>query len=202
MPKQHSQRSLSSQNTRENEETGLVERKLSNLSHKDDPIQVIMAAEEILTSSNDNEFSSSFDNVLFKAMTLNEFTNGALLSMAVEGHCKTFAIDLMRKFQVEYGCSSPSEKATAELAAVSFVRTLDVQTRITKYLDIGTFTDIGVGYLAFLSKELDRANRHYLTAIQTLRMLRQPPMKLNIKANTAVVGQNQIIQANANNGPK
>ena len=56
--------------------------------------------------------------------------------------------------------------------------------------------------MAVMGKELDRANRHYLTAIQTLRMLKQPPMQLNIRANTAVVGQNQIVQANTNNEPK
>jgi hypothetical protein len=129
-----------------------------------------------------------------RAMSLNEFDNGVLLSSCFSNIFKTLAIDLMRKFQQEYECTTFSERATAEMAALSYVRTLETQRRITNYLDKGTFTDIGVQYLSVLGKELDRANRHYLTAVQALRMLKQPPMQLNIKTNTAVFGQNQVVQ--------
>jgi hypothetical protein len=47
-----------------------------------------------------------------------------------------------------------------------------------------------------LGKELDRANRHYLTAIQTLRMMKQVPIQITVKAQTAIVGQNQVVQTN------
>jgi len=47
-----------------------------------------------------------------------------------------------------------------------------------------------------MSKEIDRAMRHYLTAIQVLNTMNQPKLQLTLKADTAVVGQNQIIQAN------
>jgi hypothetical protein len=174
---------------------------LGRLTHKDDPVQVIEKAKKEVALGNE-QFTSSPDDVIFQALTLNEFDNGSLLCMATHQLYKTFGIDLMRKLQGEYGCLSASEKATAELASISFVRALDAQRRIKNYLDIGEFTAIGVQYMAVMGKELDRANRHYLTAIQTLRMLKQPPMQLNIRANTAVVGQNQIVQANTNNEPK
>lgn len=179
-----------------------VKNEIANLTHKDDPNQVLKAAEKKLMTLDYKSYEEKADDPILKAMTLREFDNGTLMSLALSDYYKTFGIDLMRKFQVEYGCLSPSEKSTAELAAVSFMRVLDIQRRMKNYLEIGTFTGIGVQYVATLSKELDRANRHYLTAIQTLRMLRQPVMQLNIKANTAVVGQNQIIQANTNNEPK
>lgn len=47
-----------------------------------------------------------------------------------------------------------------------------------------------------LGKELDRANRHYLTAIQTLRMMKQQPLQVTVRANTAIIGQNQMVQTN------
>lgn len=47
-----------------------------------------------------------------------------------------------------------------------------------------------------LGKELDRANRTYLSAIQTLRMMKQAPLQITVKAQTAFVGQNQMVQAN------
>jgi len=133
---------------------------------------------------------------LFKLMTLNEFDNGALMTISLTEHYKTFAIDLLRNLKKEFSCQTVSEQATAELATINYIRTLDIQRKMTNYLGRGEITDMGVRYLAVMSKELDRANRHYLTALQTLRMLKQPPMQLNIRAETAVVGQNQIVQTN------
>ncbi len=63
---------------------------------------------------------------------------------------------------------------------------------------MGTITDNGVRFLAIMSQELDRANRHYLTTIQALRTIKQPSLGVNIKAQTAILGQNQVVQANNN----
>jgi hypothetical protein len=128
----------------------------------------------------------------FKLMTLNEFNNGALLTVSVAEYYKTFGIELMRSLKMEFDCKSTSEQATAELVAISFIRTLDIQRKINGYLGKGEITDMGVRYLAVMSKELDRANRHYLSALQTLRLMKQPPIQLNIRANNAaIVGQYQ-----------
>ncbi|TSC83563.1 MAG: Uncharacterized protein G01um101416_1222 [Microgenomates group bacterium Gr01-1014_16] len=133
---------------------------------------------------------------LFKISTLYEFDNGILMTVSVADYYNTFGIELMRSLIGEYECRTASEKATAELAAINYIRTLDIQRKITMYLSKGEVSEIGVKYLAVMSKELDRANRHYLTAVQALRTLKQPPMQLNIRAETAVVGQNQIVQTN------
>ena len=166
----------------------------------DDPNVVRRNALEKLREDH-GSYMSKGDDVVFKAMTLGEFENGTLLTVAVPELYRTFAIDLMRRFHEEYKCQTPSEKATAELAAENYVRVLDLQRRMTNYLSKDSVTDLGLRFLDILSKEMDRAQRHYLTTIQTLKSLRQPPMQLNIKASTAVVGQNQIVQSN-NDKPK
>jgi len=119
----------------------------------------------------------------------------------VEEQYRTFGVDLLRRLQQEYGCETISEQATAELATINYIRTLEIQNHINGYLSIGTVTETGVKFLAVMSKELDRANRHYLTAMQTLKMLKQPSFNVNVKANTAIVGQNQLIQENQNVKP-
>ena len=78
--------------------------------------------------------------------------------------------------------------------ALNFVRTLYVQDGITAYIHIGTITDMGVSYLNFLSKEMDRAQRHYLVSLEALRAIHNPEFELNIKTNTAVVNNNQAAQ--------
>lgn len=131
---------------------------------------------------------------LFKAFTLYEFDKGILMSTVLPELYRSFAIEFSKNLQIEYNCSTPSEKSLAEAVAINYSRILEAQNRITRYIGMGTITDTGVRYLAVMSKELDRAERHYLSALQTLKMMKLPPFEVNIK--TAVVGQNQIIQAN------
>lgn len=172
---------------------------ISDCKSQYDPKMVLKGADKELSkvkagTSQPTEIESN----LFKSLTLLEFDNGILLTATVPEQYKTFGIDLMRNLQIEYNCQTPSEKATAELTALNYIRTLEIQRRITGYLAMGALTDNGVRYLAIMSKELDRANRHYLTSVQVLKNLKQLPFQLTLKANTAVIGQNQVVQANTN----
>ena len=133
---------------------------------------------------------------LFKAITLSEFKNGFLLTVIAPERYKTFGLNMFRQLKEEYNCTKVSEQATAELATLSYVRALDMQSRITNVLDKGTISESGAKFIAILSKDIDRTTRQYFTAIQTLRMLKQPSLNVNIKTNTAIVGQNQFVQEN------
>ncbi len=135
---------------------------------------------------------------LFKALTLLEFDNGLLMTESLPEKYRVFSVDLSRQLQKEFTCLTASEKATAELVASNFVRTIWIQAKINSYLNLASeyLTDNGVKYFAILSKELDRANRHYLASLQTLKSLKQPAMSVNVKTQTAVIGQNQIVQSN------
>lgn len=164
-----------------------------------DPKDIIKHAEEENNTIKRGDYtpvSSNSNPNLIKALTLNEFNIGVLASAVVGEIYKTFVIDLMRKFQEEYNCTKPSEKTMCEFVAINYVRTLEIQQRLNNALSLGITNDNIIKFIATMSKELDRANRHYLTAIQTLRMMKQAPMQITVKANTAIVGQNQIIQAN------
>lgn len=171
---------------------------MNQVSIADDPVSILKDAKKEIESSEKgvSSKSASWESTLCKAMSLFEFDKGVLMSSAVPERLRTFSIDFSRNLQKEYKCEAPSEKATAELVAINFVRTLDIQTRINSYLGRGEITDMGVRYLAVLSKELDKANRHYLNSLQTLKMIKLPALEVNIKTQTAIVGQNQLIQAN------
>ena len=65
---------------------------------------------------------------------------------------RTFAIELMRNFQKEYGCNTPSEKATAELAANSYVRMLSVQRKLNNFIEKDAYGDLTVKVIAVVSK--------------------------------------------------
>ncbi len=96
-----------------------------------DPKEVLKRAQGKLNGlkkEGDEEYEgkTTAQDDLFKAMTLSEFKNGALLVTVIPEQYKTFGIDLMGKLQEEYGCTTPSEKATAELATVNYIRTLEI----------------------------------------------------------------------------
>lgn len=48
-----------------------------------------------------------------------------------------------------------------------------------------------VAFLNFYSKEVDRSHRQFISAIETLKLMRQPSLRVNIKTNNAFVGENQ-----------
>lgn len=152
------------------------------------------AEKEIKDLEKQKKFTS--DTNYYKAMTLFEFDKGVLLINALPELFRAFALEFSKNLQSEFKCTTASEKSLAEVTSLNFIRTLFIQDRIRAYIGIGTITDTGVKYLDVLSKELDRANRHYLNSLQTLKMIKQPILEVNIKTQTAVVGQNQIIQSN------
>lgn len=158
-----------------------------------DSRNILEKADQELGNKNGEQLADS-DSFIFKAMTLYEFDNGVLLTTAVSEAYKTLAIDMSRNLQKEFNCQSGAEKALVEVVTINYIRTLDIQRRINNYLEKGSITDIGVRFLDVMSKELDRANRHYLVAVEALKAFKQPLMNLKISANTAVLGQNQLVQ--------
>lgn len=133
------------------------------------------------------------DTAYYKAMSLFEFDKGILLLNSVPELYAVFAVDFSKNLQNEYDCKTPSEKSLAEVVTLNFVRVLEAQRKL-KDNQMSVKTRYDVQYVAILSKDLDRAERHYLTSLQALRSLRNPSFEVNIKANNAVVGNNQAIQ--------
>ena len=182
--------------------------------------------EQLETYGKDYGIHDELDDLNNRAMSLHEFNNGKLMSQCMPQEYITFAIDFSRQIQKQYDCQTVAEKAIAELATVNYVSVLDIQKRIIEaldrqrglssarphaecernkdffyppsdYLHACKRAELGLKLLNILNKELERANRHFLMAIQTLRMMKQPSIQVNIKTNTAVVGQNQMVQTNS-----
>lgn len=99
----------------------------------------------------------------------------------------------------EYQCSTTIEKTLAEVIANSFIRIIDNSRRLNDCMDAGKYlSEERTHYLAILSKQIDRANRQYLSALMTLKQLKTPAIEMNIKAKNAFVSQNQQINVDNN----
>ena len=133
------------------------------------------------------------ESFYYKAMTVLEFDHGILLSNSVPALHNSFVVEFFKNLIKEYDCKTPSEKSLAEVVALNFVRILETQRKI-KDVEKKVETRYDIQYIGILSKELDRAERHYLTSLQTLRMLKMPQLSVNISTKNAFVGNNQVLQ--------
>lgn len=155
-----------------------------------DPKRVSEKAKEELGNMAAGNHQALSTSATYKYLTLSEFENGILMANTMPEKYQSFAIQMLRRLQEEYGCQTASEKATAEVVTINFIQILDLSQKMKNVCEYSG-TRIGQGCMAILSKELDRANRHYLESLQVLKRLKQAPLQVNINAN---IGQNQVIQ--------
>ena len=124
---------------------------------------------------------------------MHEFDKHYLLAESLTPRFSTMAIRMVKSIIKEYDCRTVLEKSLAEIIASSFCRVLHLSTNLNRNLsgDSISISQTFVNYYNFLSKEIDKANRQYLNALTTLQQIKSPSIKVNLKAETAIVGQNQ-----------
>ena len=121
--------------------------------------------------------------------------NQYAITETVEPHYQPLLISFARQLIDEYKCEAPSEKAMAEAAALAYIRVITFSAKIHGIRRMESTSPEINGYYAIIGKELDRANRHYQTSIATLRQMKQPPLTVQVNAKTALIAQNQQINA-------
>ncbi|MDD2807378.1 MAG: hypothetical protein PHW95_02580 [Patescibacteria group bacterium] len=124
--------------------------------------------------------------------------NGFGIMGAVEVDNRGLIQTLRKKLIKEFDCKSYSEKALVDLAVNAYSRNLTFSTSLITSNKMGYTTQLLNNYLSIASKEIDRANRQFITALETLRQLKQPELKVNVKTKNAFIAQNQQFNNNQN----
>lgn len=117
--------------------------------------------------------------------------NGLSMMEAVEARYRGMMKNLRDGLVKEYNCITYSEKALVDLAINAYSRNLTLSKYLVNTAGMGQTSANLNNFLGIMSKDIDRANRHFITALETLKQLKQPELKVNIKTNTAFVSQNQ-----------
>ncbi|MFA5047875.1 MAG: hypothetical protein WC516_02415 [Patescibacteria group bacterium] len=104
--------------------------------------------------------------------------------------------DFSRQLFREYGCLTASEKVLAQVAANAYVRILECsrsmeKSRVGIYLGGNT-----AGYYSVIGRELDRANRQFISALTALKQFKSPKLEINVTAKNAFMGNNQQFNSN------
>lgn len=194
----------------------------SNIKNQDDPQLILEETDNYLNGKTSRYYLSSTTEL--KAASIFEFDNGILMTDAIPNKYRTLAINLFKSLQQEYNCKTAGEKVLTELATINYIRFLDLNERIQSSLATITAqayrhdtcispkdpfyrgnpnrsacqrTTLELKLVAILSKSADQANKAYLSALHSLNYFKQPPLKINIKTQNNIVGQNQFVQANS-----
>jgi len=147
-------------------------------------------------SKDKEEVREETDKKLLNAMTAEEFTKHIALMGSFNYMYRGLSQEFSNRLIKEYNCKTVGEKALAEIITNSYIRVLDNSTRLNNSMNAGEYiTENRTKYLAMLSKQIDRANRQFLSALTTLKQLKTPSIEMNIKTNTAFVSQNQQINS-------
>lgn len=110
-------------------------------------------------------------------------------------------IEFAKQLTIEYDCKTPSERALVQITVIAYAKILEFTGRLSDNLNANDpwLSHEKNGLKSVLGKELDRANRRFITALTTLKQLKAPSLEISVKAKTAFVAQNQ--QINATNNP-
>jgi hypothetical protein len=140
----------------------------------------------------DDETRKLFDQAL-GALSLD---NHYLLSIATSKDYRSLSIELANQLIKEHSCTSASEKALVHILVNAYIRSLEYARMLSSNTGPGkSITTEMNGLYSALSKEIDRANRQFITALTTLKQLKSPSLTVNVKTNAAFIAQNQQVNA-------
>lgn len=154
-----------------------------------------------------DRLSKKHNFLLDQFVRMHEFEKHFLLAESVNTKFAAISIKMTQDLIKEYNCTTTLEKSLVEIIVNAFCRSLNLSAQLTTVLsrDSIGIEQSHINLYNFLGKELDRANREYLTALSTLQQIKSPSIKVNLKAETAIVGQNQqfnSINSNQNENNK
>lgn len=107
------------------------------------------------------------------------------------------AIEIKRNLEKEFDCQNYSEKMLVDLITNAYITKLSLSYKMaTSQNNLGHDHD---SYRNYLSKELDRSHRQFLSGLETLKFMKQPSLRVNIKTNTAFIAENQQFNNKSQN---
>ena len=142
----------------------------------------------ILLENEAPETASDNMNILSLAYSLE---SGHALLESVGDRYRSFALEMKRGLEQEFACEKPSERMLVDQIVSAHLRKLEYTRLMVKYREQEWLSQEKAAFLNFYSKETDRAHRHFISALETLKAIKQPPINVSVKAQNAFVAQNQ-----------
>ncbi len=168
-----------------------------------EPDNILKRLNEKLSKLIDSDGVASMDKDAQKllrdaAMIFGLDNHHALIGVMNENY-SPLAIEFANNLNKEYDCKMPSEKALSQVIVNAYIRLLDDTRRFNICIEAGEYlSENRTKHLAMLSKQIDRANRQFISALSALKQFKSPMIQINVKTHNAFVAQNQQLNANTN----
>jgi uncharacterized protein YunC (DUF1805 family) len=122
--------------------------------------------------------------------------NGIHLADSTPEKLRGLTANLRNDLIKEFNCTTSTEKILVDTVVNAYTRNLNYSKKLLGVTEMGNTNSNINNFIGLMSKEIDRANRHFLSALQTLKEIKQPELKVNIKTNTAFFGEKQEFNNN------
>lgn len=145
------------------------------------------------TTKDDKKLDDEFHKKMAAAFPVIGLDTHYELMFVVSEGLRPLILEFARNLVAEYKCESVGEKAMAEAVVMSYARVLEFSKVINNLVRLNGISSEITGFYGMISKELDRANRHFLTALSALQQLKSPTLEVKVRAQTAIFGENQLF---------
>lgn len=158
-------------------------------------------AKEIDAGKNSDEATKAFIDKQQEAMMINGVVNGKVVEGSVNTWHQKQVLKLRKQLIAEYQVTGVSELMIIDLAINAYFRSLHssrLYSCVVQKPDATmSFDHPRINMLKELNKQIENANRQYISAITLLKELKQPAINIKVQSKQAFVGQNQQFNKNA-----
>lgn len=180
--------------TQRKSDKSLREQVINYVRLLDDPREVINRAIE------KNMLGEDFDKeknkkLMEEVMVTFGFDNDHSVVDMAPAKYRGLAIELRRQLIKDFSCTIHAEKVLVDTIVGAYIRNLFATERMTACLNSTAIHKDRADYVGIISKEVDRSNRHLITAYHLLVQIKKPPINIQVRTQNAFVAQAQQFNA-------
>jgi hypothetical protein len=123
---------------------------------------------------------------------------GFSLIEAIHPDYKSLALQLKNELEQEYNCQTISEKMLIDEMIISHINKLYFSSLLWQNGACNYPSREESSYLSVISKQINYSSRQFISALETLKAIKQPEIKVNFKTKNAFISNNQQINDNRN----
>ncbi len=137
----------------------------------------------------------------FQKAGMDGVANGSFVENTVHRNQSKYVKILRQRLIVEYHAQTMSERMLIDLAINAYFRSLHsamIYNGFTMDEKGNTsFSQLRINMIKELGKNIELANRQFLSTLATLREIKRPPINIKVHSNQAFVAENQQFNKNA-----
>lgn len=158
-------------------------------------------AKKVKEGKNDEETTKKFMERQQEVLWENGVVNGKTIEGSVNNWHQKQVRKLRKQLITEHQANTASEFMLIDLAISAYFRGLH-SARIYSCMAQNndktiTYNQLRINMMKELNKQIDNANRQYISVLTLLKEMKQPQINIKVQSKQAFVGQNQQFNKNA-----